>query len=253
MKRLPVFVLAAAVLAGCSASRKAAIDTNLTLQQIIGKVNERNGKIRTMSAGGSVTVESPSFSASGSFVLNLKKPDSMKIEVRGPLGIKFVTIAISKDNFIFYSWMENRAVTAKPDSGAELSLLGIRLGVDEIFNTFTGNFEVDPGQSGRSHFTAGDGFYLLHICTDDGVREYRVTGEIFTVSDYRFINRDGEVAVKAELSRYEETDGCIVPRFLRVIFPKEQKSISVAYDEIEINKDADCRFSLPKNAGVMTR
>ena len=44
-----------------------------------------------------------------------------------------------------------------------------------------------------------------------------------------------------------------MPAFLRVIFPRERRAVTIAYDEVRLNEPVNCSFLLPKQVEVVDR
>ena len=74
-------------LGGCTGQKESIKNLNLTLSEVLEKVRERHSLIKTLKGGGSITVEAPNASNSGSFDVDLKKPDSVRVELHGPFGL----------------------------------------------------------------------------------------------------------------------------------------------------------------------
>lgn len=244
---------AVAFLAGCAATRKTTADRSLLPGQIFSHVRDRNARVQTLQGDGLLTVESPEGSHNGSFDVRVKKPDSVRIELRGPFGVQAGTLLLSRDTFLYYNRLENVAFTGKPNGRTLRSMFRLTMRFDEVMNALTGEFPV-----------AGDGDSLLAAGADDRsyhfryraggeIREYDVDGESFIVTGYRVFDKDGKEVLSAESSRIRMSDSIPLPKLLRVVFPEEKRSVTIAYDDITINRPTECAFTLPRQAEVITK
>jgi hypothetical protein len=234
---------------GCAPSRTVTHELPLGIGEVLGKVQERNQKIRTIAGSGTVTIESPEASHSGGFDVWLKKPDSLKVELKGPFGLHIGTLLLSRQRFIFYNRTNNTAVLGKPDGETLKSLFRLRMQFDEVVHAFTGEFPAPgPGDTLERFGTEG-GLYMMRYRTATGAREYRVDGDTFIVASYRVLDRSGKPVLVALASEPEEQ----MPRMLRVVFPVERRSITVAYDDLQLNTPVVCSFSVPEQAEVIER
>ncbi|MBU1298488.1 MAG: DUF4292 domain-containing protein, partial [Bacteroidetes bacterium] len=64
----------------------------------------------------------------------------------------------------------------------------------------------------------------------------------------KLIHRDhyGKVITEIYARSYENVDGVNLPYWMRIIFPKQQRSLTIAYDEIKINNTVNFNLSLPR-------
>jgi hypothetical protein len=223
------------------------------MDEVVRRVFERNGKIKTLKGDGTITVESLEGSNSGSFDVRLKKPDSLKVEFSGPFGIHFGTLALSPDRFVFYNWIENRAVAGKPDGSTLESIFRLKMRFEEILNAFTGEFPAAARNDTINRFYVEDGLYVISYRTEEGTKEYRIDGDTFVITSYRILDGGGKSILNAFATELEDAGEIAMPRLVRVIFPKERRSVTIAYDDIELNKPVECMFTLPKQAEVIYR
>ncbi len=235
---------------GCAPSQKIISPRTLTMPEVLQRVRERNEKILTLKGNGNITVESPAESNSGSFDVMLKKPDSLRVEFSGPFGIHVGTLTLSPEHFLFYNWRNNHAVTGKPDGTTLRSIFRLKMEFSEVVNAFTGEFPIALSRDSAVQFSVADELYVVKYKTDEGTKEYRIDGDAFVVTSYRLLDGDGKSIVNAFASRVDNIDTIEMPKLIRVIFPVERRSVTIAYDDIEFNIPVKCAFSLPPTAEV---
>ena len=240
---LPALLIAG--LCGCSHTTKIIREKNLPLDEVIRRVHERNQVIKTLSGDGTITVESPEESNSGSFDVMLKKPDSLRIEFSGPFGIHVGTLMLSREKFLFYNSMENKVVTGTPDGNTLHSMFRLRMNFDEVVRAFTGEFPMDVATDSLIRFDTREDQYLLTFHKNSSTVEYYVDNGAFVVTTYRVLDLQGNAILTAFASRMENASNVAIPTLLRVIFPKERRSVTIAYSNVQINKPVDCFFALP--------
>jgi outer membrane lipoprotein-sorting protein len=241
---LPAAVIAGSIiLAGCATSLRAKRDLALPPDRVMEMVKRRIDAVGTLRGEGVMTIESPEESGSGSFTLNLKKPDSLLVNLSGPFGIRFGTLQFTRERFVFYNYQDNYAFVGKSDGSALHSMFNLRMTFDQVMRAFTGEF-FEPGAGAPDSFATDGESYVFTYRSGAGRTEYRVDGQDYFVRSYRVIDPASEP---------EEDDGVVTPRLLRVVFPAERRSISVAYSELEINREAACSFTVPKSADIFNR
>jgi hypothetical protein len=157
---------------------------------------------------------------------------------------------LTRERFLFYNSMENRAYTGKPDGVTLRSLFRLRMDFQEILNAFTGEFPMKSASDSLIRFYVKDRTYVIGFQRNRETIEYYVDGFTFVVNTYRIIDRESNATLTAFASEVEETDGIAMPTLLRVIFPRERRSITITYDGLTVNGDVDCSYSLPSQAEV---
>ena len=238
-------------LIGCTPQQHIVRERNLTADEVIKRVHDRNSLVTTLSGSGAITVETQETSGSGLFTAYLKKPDSLRVEFHGPFGIHVATLKLSKDQFLFYNRRENTAVAGKPDGTTLQSLFHLKIRFDEVLNAFAGEFPLDREEDSLAQFSVDEGLYVFLYQNKDGTKEFRVDGDNFLVTSYRILDHEGAAALIASTSRTTKSDEVTMPSLLRVVFPKERRSITIAYNSIHINEPVDCSFVLPGNVELL--
>ncbi len=253
MKWGPTLIIAGALcLAGCGSTARAKKELTLSPERVTELTRRRSEAIRTVKGEGVITIESPEQSGSSSFVLNLRKPDSVLVNLSGPFGIRFGTLLFSRDRFIFHNYQDNYAFVGKSDGTTLHSMFNLQMSFDEVMRAFTGEF-LPPGAGAPDSFSTDGESYVLTYRSGKSRTEYRVDGQDYFIRSYRVIDEDGRPTLTAIATEPEETEGAVTPRLLRVVFPVERKSISVAYSDLEVNQPVSCHFSIPKSADVFQR
>ncbi len=248
---IPALLLA--VLSGCGPSTKSVREAPLPVGEVLRRVRERNEKVRTLKGDGTITIESPEGSTSGFFTARLKKPDSLLVEFKGPFGIHVGTLMLSRGQFTFFNKMENRAIVGAPDGRTLQSMFRLKMEFDEVLNVFTGEFPGAGAGDSLMAFSTYDGRYDISYTSGETVKEYNVDGEAFVVRGYKVVDTSGTPTLTAVADRVDDSPPAPVPKFLRVIFPREHRSITIAYSGIELNRPVDCSLSLPERVEIINR
>ena len=241
------------LIAGCGPSKNLMRDHPLGADEIFSHVIQRNAKIQTLQGDGLITVESPEGSGNGSFDVRLKKPDSLRLEFKGPFGINVGTLLLSPRQFIYYNKMDNTATIGTPDGKTLRSMFRLKMQFDDVVHAFTGEFPTTLQGDSLLISTCRENEYILQYRTTEGEKEYTIDGESFIVTGYRVLDRSGEEILAASSSRIHTNDSIPVPRLVRVTFPREKRSVTIAYDDITLNQPTECTFQLPRKAEVINR
>jgi len=160
---------------------------------------------------------------------------------------------LSRDRFIFFNRMENKAIIGRPDGRTLQSMFRLNMDFDEILDAFTGEFPgASPGDS-LARFSVEDDRYVMRYANGAGAKEYQIDADAFVVTGYRVADSTGAPALTATAARIDDSPPVAVPRFLRLIFPREHRSVTIAYAGVEVNEPVDCSLTLPDHAEIINR
>jgi len=238
---------------GCAPSTKVFKERTLSADEVMRRVSQRGREISSLRGNGSITIETPDGSSSGSFDLSLKKPDSLLVELHGPFGIHVGTLLLSRKQFLFYNRMDNTALIGKPDGQTLNAMFRLRMEFDEILRAFTGEFASPAAGDSLGSQSVKDELYVIRYRTEHGTREYRIDGDTFVIASYRMLDSTGKSTITALASDQEDIHGTSMPKLVRIIFPEERRAVTISYDDITINESVECSFTLPKHAEVIYR
>jgi outer membrane lipoprotein-sorting protein len=253
IRRLAVALGVALLVNGCATTKKAVFDPALTAADVLRHIHEREERVRTVLGEGRITIESPEASGSGSFTANVRKPDSAKVEITGPLGIRIGTLALSRTEVVYYDWRANTVTIGPPNEKTLQSMLNVNLRFEEVLHAFTGEFLAFAEGDSLSTFSVAEKSYVLKFQNGEAVREYYVDGESFIITSYRLLDANGSAMLVAQASRPDEVAGIEVPTLLRIIMPRERRSLTVAYNNLELNGAVRCSFTIPRAAEIRRR
>src|SRR5438132_12735433 len=120
-----LIVFICSVFLSCSASKEDEPLNKIPVKDIKEYVNKNSDRIQTIEASGSISIDSPELSSSGSIEIRIKKPDSVFFKIEGPFGIHILSSLITRDDFIYYNAQENKVIYGKTNEtniGAILKL-----------------------------------------------------------------------------------------------------------------------------------
>ena len=239
-------------LSGCGTSEKITTERGLTFSEVLTRAVSRGETIHTLNGRGNITIETPEASNSGSFRVRLKKPDSLTVEIRGPFGVRVGTLALARDKFLFYNWMENRVIIGKPDENTLSQMLHLDVSFQEILGAFTGVFPMNDSSDAIQQFTAGNNTYNILFRSSTRLKKYSIDGKTYIIKEYRV--QDDSIGDVMTASASDFTDDTPpLPQFLRIVFPAEHRSITITYDNVRVNVPVSCRFEVPKQAEIIYR
>ena len=245
---LRLLLMLAAMGWGCGGTPSVMRDHPMSTGELLARVHERTESIRTIQGDGLITVESPEGSLNTSFDLRLKKPDSLRLDLRGPFGVRGGTLLLERSRFLFYNAVNNTVQTGSPDSGTLRKITRLPLAFDDALRVFSGDFPAVLTTDSLEQVSERDGHMFLSYRTTSGTTSYEIDEESSIVTGYHVRDPQGNETLSATSSRIRSIDTLRMPKLLRILFPQDRRSVTIAYDDLHINGSIVCFFNPPSRA-----
>ena len=235
-------------------SSKNNIDVDITIEELKQRVNINSSKIKSLKAEGTIDIETPEMSNSGTITVNLLNPDSLYTKLEGPFGIDVADILLTRKSFIYYNVMDNRVIKG-PSSPLNVgAIMRIKLDFDDIINGFSGTFFFTDVTSDNSELKS-DGNKFLLITKDDiskEIKKYWIDSDDFYITKYVITDYNKKVLLEMEYLEYNYRDGIYFPNRIAISRPQENTYIWLDYTIKTFNsKDLIFKFKIPSSAEVI--
>jgi outer membrane lipoprotein-sorting protein len=249
-RTIALAALLAVVFAGCSSTRTVAVGTtSVSFEEAVERSDATHDRLASLSADGTIRIETPSFSQSGEFQLALRKPDSVQITVEGPFGIRVAQALITRERFQAYSALENKLYVATTNPENLRKALRLDLEFDDILALFTGGrvLEADRRTPDAAGSDGGDAFFLFN--DGDRSRRYVVDPSSLAIRKIQVLDRQGTMTFEQTFSDLISAGDLTIPKTARATLPQRRQIITLRYDGLRPNP-TDLRFSFspPGNA-----
>jgi outer membrane lipoprotein-sorting protein len=236
----------------CTSAHK--IDVDLTIEELKQRVNENSSKITSLKAEGSIDIDTPELSNTGTITVNILKPDSLYTKLEGPFGIDVADILLTRESFIYYNVMDNRVIKG-PSTPLNIgAIMRIKLDFDFIINGFSGTFFFNNISSDNSELKTEENKYLL-ITKDDSNKEikmYWIDPDDFYITKYIITDYNKKVLLEMEYLDYNYRDGVHFPNRIAISKPQDNQYIWLDYMIKSFNsKDLTFKFKIPGSAKVI--
>jgi outer membrane lipoprotein-sorting protein len=245
---LPLIVLT--ILAESCATNKAAFRNKaISSVEVHEMVRANQFRLKNVKGEGTISVETPTTAQSGSFVLMLRKPDSLLVNLRGPFGIRIGSALLTRKDFWFYSSLQNRVFMGETSPKNLSRVLHVNLTFDDLMNLFTGGvFQQEDLRSPDQTGVEDDQFTLLYK-NRPGIHKYFINPQTLLITRIQNLDEEGKLLFEQRFLNFQTIDSTQVPLNIRIIQPKERRMVSVVYSDLEINqRDLEFTFSYPRNA-----
>lgn len=236
--------------AGCATETAVRVGTRtISFGDVAERIDANANKLRTLRGEASLSVETASFSQSGTLHILLQRPDSLLLSITGPFGIRFGTAFVTPTSFRFYSSLQNTEYFGSPTKENLRRLLQVDLSYDDVLSLFTGGKILLKDRKNPSYAQAEGDVAVFRFTDEPNSREYRVDGETMMIRQFLLLDSLGAPVVEQMFERYERFDDVLIPRSIRTTFHKTRRRVSVFYESIETNLAlAPMQIDVPSSA-----
>ncbi|MBI5475962.1 MAG: DUF4292 domain-containing protein [Ignavibacteriales bacterium] len=243
------FLLSASLLiTGCTVSKKVTDKSTLTPDELIQLIRKRNELIKTFYAEGTISIDNKEISNSGSFRLSMRLPDSVKLDIRGPLGIRVATILVTENQEIYYDWMENRVFSSKNNGNAFNNFIPLQF--NELISTITSGTPSILNSYVLEEFKMSSDNYIFYFKSDEGEKNICIDRYTHLGISFRSFEKDTIPELSIHSSDNIEVEGLYFPLHIDMS-DRNENNISIDYDDIKINEPITCSFVIPKSAKIV--
>lgn len=228
--------LLAVALVSC-APRPAGVELDtdrVSAGELVRSVQAEGARVTTMAGEGTVFFDGPEGGGAAEFLVSLKKPDSLLVELEGPFGLDLGFFFVGGGRFMLFNAMENRLIEGAADASSMKSLLPVELSLEQLFEAFSGRFAIREPGSPLRYAVEEDAFVLALQCGTDTCH-YRIDPEALMVTGYRRVARGGAVIVDAEASGLSTSEGISYARRILVRVPARRTTLRVIYRTATVN------------------
>ncbi len=251
MMRSVAFLLVLALFTSCAPklSELMLSTADTPPDVLLRRVGEQGGRVSTLIGSGIMTFDSPEMAGSAAFESNMRKPDSLLVNLSGPFGIDVGTLFLTRDSFVMYNSLENSVMTGNPSGRAIRSVIPFDLTYDQILNLFVGIFAVPPPDASVTEYKIDDGRFVVTEQCGEFTCIYWIDPKYLLVSRYEMRNSLNEIVVEGRASSFTEQDGVVAARRVAIKFPQQSRQVSIAYNQVRLNSGTPrFRYSIPSNA-----
>ncbi|MBI4428086.1 MAG: DUF4292 domain-containing protein [Ignavibacteriales bacterium] len=252
LKYTPLLYLAGVgfLLAGCAAPSTVGLaNRSITSAEIHKAVRTNQARIRSVTAEGKLTVETPEIAQSASFYLNLQKPDSVMLRIEGPFGIEVGAAILTREEFLFYNILQNRVISGSTNSSNLSRILRVNLTFEDVLTLFCGgSFFADDAED-ADDMKLDDDFLVLDYRQGGARRTYWVNAQTLLIQKVQLVDAEGKLLLEQRFSNHKPVEGTTIPFNVQVTQPKERRRVSIAYSDLQVNVPAaQFTINIPANA-----
>jgi outer membrane lipoprotein-sorting protein len=241
---------------GCVPSKPLDEVEILPSERLINKLEANRRKIKNFEGVGVLSIESEQYDNSASFRVVMQKPDSIYLTILGPFGIELAQALVTKENYVFYDALENRAYTGEVNEDILRDIFKINLSFSDLMDAFVGSVNLTSNlyKQPDDYVVDYDKYVLTYIDTDNELTTtYKVDVRELSITDYQLVADDGLTNIQGKYSNFEILENVAVPFTIEIQNNIADQKLHIDYRNIVANqRNVYIDFYLPDDATIVS-
>jgi outer membrane lipoprotein-sorting protein len=243
------FVVLLLLAQSCATNTSTFTNRSVSSAEVHEVVRANQARVQTATGEGTISIETPTMAQSGSFVLTLRKPDSLLVNLQGPFGIKVGSALLTRDSFQFYNSLENRLYIGQTTPNNLAKVLRVRIGFDDLLHLFMGGIFQEKDLRAPDQAGVEDNQFTYLYKTGDESHKYYIDPHTLLITKIQYLDGQGKLLYEQRFVNFQSIDNILVPFIIRILQPTERRMVSVAYSDLNLNEtNLQFSFSYPQNA-----
>jgi hypothetical protein len=248
---IPIFLVSLALLGNdCTTSSSSLRDAfSFSASKVQELARDHQSSVRTMRCEGQISFESTELSQSGSFLLVVKKPDSVLITLQGPFGIKVGSALLTRRTFQFYNSLQNKLITGNSTLENLNRTLHIQLTFDDLLGIFSGGVFLEEDQREPDQRESENGLIVFKYKYPKASRSYWIDPDNWRIERIQHFDAKGKLEREEQFNDFDTVNDWTTPYSIRLTHIPSRRIVSLIYSRVQINSSpVNCTFSYPENA-----
>jgi outer membrane biogenesis lipoprotein LolB len=257
-----ILVLVIVALVGCHGRLREALrrhkappvaGVKLSPEQVVSQLKVRQGQLTSLAAKGRVTLVSPEQNATGTAILKGKLPETLRVDLRDPLGRSVLSFYTDGRQVEILFPRENKLLTG-PATPANLSSFipaGVKL--PQALRLMVGDLPLSQGKPTRMNQESDR--YVLEWQAPDGSLQERLwvqAGAVQPVKD-EWYGAGGRLIFSAELGEYGKV-AIDRPGQVKLVTTSPRVELLLTYKDFTPNPTlTPTDLAVPKPLGVVVQ
>ncbi|MFZ5947706.1 MAG: DUF4292 domain-containing protein [Stygiobacter sp.] len=238
----------------CSVTKSVEEVESPSAERIVKRIEANRRKIKSFVGTGTIYVFTKELNTKSNFKVEIKKPDSLKINFFGPFGIELASALITQKDFVFLDMINNKVMKGKTNSQTIKNVLKVNFPHDEIIDAATGFVNLTNKISLIPTITKNDeSLYELTYpdSSNKVITKILLDVESMRLQKYFITNLNNKVLYQAEYNDYQKVDNVSIPFKIEIQDLENNQKLKIEYRKIEINKLNDkLKIEIPDDAFV---
>jgi len=235
---------------GCGTTSTLNLNNrSVTSEEVQEIARTHHTRIQSIQGEGRIYVETPEIAQGGAFILTLRKPDSVLINLRGPFGINVGSALLTRTEFAFYNSLENQLITGSTSIENLNRILHVQLSFDDLLNIFSGGGFLDNDLRSPDQKSIEDEQFVFKYTSNNSTRRYWIEPTSLSIQKIQFLDHTGKLTLEQTFNDFENVSGIAMPYAIRITQPETQQMLTLNYSDIMVNvEQLQFTFTIPQNA-----
>lgn len=258
MKRKYFYLLLSlilSILSACAPTKTIEKEKLISPDRLVIKLEANRRKIKSFAGSGVINVQNKELNAKSNFEVNLKKPDSLRVDFFGPFGIELAQAVISSNGFLFYDVINNKIYKGNLKDDVLQKILKVNLSLSDVIDALTGSVNLtDKLRKEPDKFEYENKFYkLTYVDSINSLEKiYLVKADDLSISESIIQNLKGEKLLEGKFSNFKMFDNVPVPYEIRINDFRNNQQIKIEYRNINVNKELPNLFiEIPDDVKIL--
>jgi hypothetical protein len=201
-----LLVLAVAGVGACRRLPPTPPAPELSAEQVLSRLQAGRGELTTFAARGRLTLISPQQNATGTALVKGKLPETLRVDLKDPLGRAVLTFATDGRLVEILFPGENKLLQGPATPANLASFVPPQVKLAQALRILVGDLPLSPGLPARTRFEAGDRMYVLEWLTGGALQERLwVAADDFRPRKQEWFGPDGQTAFRVELGDMQQS------------------------------------------------
>ncbi|MGQ9688023.1 MAG: hypothetical protein ACUVXF_04435 [Desulfobaccales bacterium] len=204
--RVLILISLVIALAGCRALPPAPTELELTADQVLSRLKAGQSDLSSFSGRGRLTLISPHQNATGTAVVLGKFPETLRVELKDPLGRSVLTF-FTDGRIVEILFPREGKLLQGPATPTNLaSFVPPPVTLPQALRLLAGDLPLSQGTPNRSHFEVREKSYVLEWLKDDGSLQERLWVAVtdFQPHKLEWFGKDGQIAFSVDLADFQQ-------------------------------------------------
>lgn len=258
MKRKYFYLLLSlilSILSACAPTKTIEKEKLISPDRLVIKLEANRRKIKSFAGSGVINVQNKELNAKSNFEVNLKKPDSLRVDFFGPFGIELAQAVISSNGFLFYDVINNKIYKGNLKDDVLQKILKVNLSLSDVIDALTGSVNLtDKLRKEPDKFEYENKFYkLTYVDSINSLEKiYLVKADDLSISESIIQNLKGEKLLEGKFSNFKMFDNVPVPYEIRINDFRNNQQLKIEYRNINVNKELpNLYIEIPDDAKIL--
>ena len=231
-----LLVFLAFILPACSSGLKSVphppFPCQPSAQSLLGTIEENSSRISALKGRANLKVVSTHENLRARCLIFIQKPDQLRLEVLNPLNMPLFLFLNNGQEWVYYSFPENRYQRDKSEDNT--SLAGLK--VKDIISFASGGIPL-PYNGEKGECTSDRDYTLLTLSSDEGKERIWIDAGESRIVKGELYDLFGAVKLRVDFREFQRAGDIHLPRRIEIYLPENSTWITFTYEEIQVNPE----------------